>query len=111
MRPVLVWAAFIFFIVCGGFIIAAQNSNGFGPFVVTPDIPREGRYVFAGIVQVLVFVWSIMIAFKALHSSSISFLRVVNFKQTPQLEGDVRSMDVGTLALGPSLLFVFGAFD
>jgi hypothetical protein len=110
-QQIFVWGSFVCFVAWVLLIIAVQQSYGFGPFIVYPDIPHEGRYVFAGLVQLLTFTWSFMFVLKILHKADVSFLRVIHWPASMQLNADIRSVQIGRFAGIGSLIFLAGAWN
>jgi hypothetical protein len=108
-RKVFIWTVFLTVSAWVVIIILSQNSFGFGPFVVDPDVPHEGRYVFAGLAQLLFFFWMMFFVLKVLHRSNISLLYVVSFPASRDREHfDIRSTQLGLLSAWVSSLFLIG---
>lgn len=59
------------------FVDVSQSSEGWGPFRPSKDSPHEGRLVFAGCLQVLLFIWGTALVLYILHQVHINVPRLL----------------------------------
>jgi hypothetical protein len=57
LRTAAIWIIAIAFSLWTIVLIIAQQPSGFGPFRTSDEVPLEGRYVVAGVMQFVVLLW------------------------------------------------------
>lgn len=106
IRLALIWLTLLLTAFWVGIIIAVQNVNGFGPFEVDQTVPHEGRYVFAGLLQLLTLFWTISFALDILNYSRINVFELCSVDKDTALV--VPPIEVAKLSAMSSAIFLVG---
>lgn len=98
---------FALFSVWLAIIVAAQNEYGFGPFKVDPSVPHEGRYVFAGLMQLITLLWGVAFTFLLLENVQINPIHVCASSDVYNVKGG----ELTRFAAFVSIVFLAGEFS